>query len=379
MPWIWEDKNWPHFQWDRERLRALLPGIYRLQGHLAGLVQSQFNPDQTALSALLENILKSSAIEGETLDRESIKSSLANKLGVPDPASDLGASTDKSDGLVDMMLDAVSNIDAALSTKRLFTWHRWLFPENEFRVEKVDVGKYRSDGVMQVVSLRPSHMPVVYFEAPPVERVNREMDDFIDWFNESRRDLSLDPIERAAIAHFRFVTIHPFDDGNGRIGRALGDLALAQADPDSIQLYAMSASIAKDRKGYYQALENAQNSGPDINEWMTWFVQTLEKALKLAVGKIDQTVAKTRFWEYHRNTQLNPGQIKALNKLLDGDFVDGLSAAKYAAFAKVSKATATRHLADLVYKGCLAVLGAGGRSTRYAVIHPGPIKSDQSL
>jgi Fic family protein len=370
MPWIWESKDWPEFQWDRSSIRSLLPGIYRQQGHLSGLVQSQIAPDQAALSALLENILQSSAIEGEKLDRESVKSSLANKLGLLDETSGRGASTDKSDGLADMMLDIVRNFDAPLSERRLLTWHRRLFPENEFRLEKIDVGKYRSEGVMQVVSSRPSHMPIVHFRAPSADQIGREMHNFIVWFNESANDPVLDAIERAALAHFRFVTIHPFDDGNGRIGRAVGDLALAQADPDSIRLYAMSAAIAKDRKGYYQALENTQKSGPDVSEWMFWFVKTLSSALGLAAEKIDQTVAKTRFWEHHRNVSLNREQIKALNKLLDGHFPEGLSAAKYAAFAKVSKATATRHLAVLVDKGCITTLGAGGRSTRYEVIHP---------
>jgi Fic family protein len=365
MSWIWEDTNWTNFRWDREELRILLPAIYRQQGQLSGLARAQGNSDQSALNALLENIVQSSAIEGENLDRESVKSSLANKLGLVD--DERGRSTDKSDGLVEMMLDAVTNVHEPLTEERLFKWHRQLFPENEFRIEPIDVGKYRTEGVMQVVSSRPSHMPVVHFQAPPVDRVNQEMVDFITWFNESAGDPSLDPIERAALAHFRFVTIHPFDDGNGRIGRAIGDLALGQADPESIRLYAMSAGIAKDRKGYYQALENAQKGGANLSGWVNWFARTLDKSLGLACERIDQTLTKTRFWEQHRETHLNPEQHKALNKLLDGKFPDGLSASKYAAFAQVSKATATRHLTDLVEKGCLKIFGGGGRSTRYAV------------
>lgn len=172
MSWIWEDTNWTNFRWDREELRILLPAIYRQQGQLSGLARAQGNSDQSALNALLENIVQSSAIEGENLDRESVKSSLANKLGLVD--DERGRSTDKSDGLVEMMLDAVTNVHEPLTEERLFKWHRQLFLENEFRIEPIDVGKYRTEGVMQVVSSRPSHMPVVHFQAPPVDRVNRK-------------------------------------------------------------------------------------------------------------------------------------------------------------------------------------------------------------
>ena len=366
--WIWEQKDWPSFDWDRNRFRTRLPDIYRKQGGLSALI-SQTPHSKTPLDTILENIIKSSAIEGENLDRESVRSSLASRLGLDDAAYRVIPPSSKTNGVVDLMMDALSNPDAPLSSDRLHKWHHWLFPNDIFKPEPIDVGKWRTVGRMQVVSGDPIQ-PTVHFIAPPPEKVPGEMNQFISWFNDSRHDPQIDPIERAALAHLWFVTIHPFDDGNGRIARAIGDLALAQADPKSIRLYEMSSAIHQDRKGYYEVLESTQNGSLDVDRWMGWFAGRLEHALDQASSKVNATLSKTRFWDLHREQALLPSQVKALNKLLDGHFPEGLGARHYAAFVRVSKATATRHLTDLVEKGCLTPNDEGGRSTRYQVVMP---------
>tara|TARA_R110001583_G_scaffold177643_2_gene333280 strand:+ start:10956 stop:12413 length:1458 start_codon:yes stop_codon:yes gene_type:complete len=366
--WIWESPDWPALTWSRDNIRQMLPDIYRKQGMLTAM-QGRQDQAQSSLEAIVENIVQSSAIEGENLDRNSVKSSLAERLGLEFDAPRKPLDS-KSKGVVDLMMDALGNTEAPLTADRLYKWHRWLFPEDEYRIEKIDVGQWRKTGTMQVVSGRPDHRPTVHFEAPPVARVPDEMNRFIDWFNESRTDNSIDPVERAALAHLWFVTIHPFDDGNGRIARAIGDMALAQADPISARLYEMSSIIRKDRKGYYDVLEATQKGDLSIDRWVNWFSSTLSQSLDTAIGKIETTLDKTRFWDANRDKYLLPPQTKALNKLLDGHFPEGLTARHYGAFAKVSKATATRHLGDLVEKGCIEPLNAGGRSTRYRAVLP---------
>jgi Fic family protein len=222
---------------------------------------------------------------------------------------------------------------------------------------------------MQVVSGRLDR-PRVHFEAPPRQGLDRQVEDFLDWFARSRNDAGLDPLLRAGIAHFWFVTLHPFDDGNGRLTRAITDLALTQADPLAIRFYAMSASILADRHGYYQILESSQKATPQISAWLEWFLRTLLDSLEQAHTRINRLLTKTRFWQRHRLQTLSTEQTKVLNRLLDGGpkgFEDGINASQYQAVAKVSKATATRHLADLLDKGCLRRLPGGGRSTRYGL------------
>ncbi|WOI08990.1 Fic family protein [Thalassospira lucentensis] len=376
--WIWERKEWPEFEWDRTTFRTRLPGIYRKQGGLSAR-DSQTQQSETSLDTILENIIKSSAIEGENLDRASVRSSLASRLGLDDTVGRAVPPSSKTSGVVDLMMDALANPHAPLTSERLHKWHHWLFPADGFRPEPIDIGQWRSVGRMQVVSGDPVQ-PTVHFVAPPPERVPGEMNGFIKWFNDSRHDAHIDPIERAALAHLWFVTIHPFDDRNGRIARAIGDLALAQADPHSIRLYEMSSAIHQDRKGYYDVLEQTQKGTLDVNHWMAWFADKLEHALDRASQRVNATLGKTRFWDAHRDQALAPGQIKALNKLLDGRFPEGLGARHYAAFTGVSKATATRHLTDLVEKGCIAPGEDGGRSTRYHVVMPsGPKALAQAL
>lgn len=225
---------------------------------------------------------------------------------------------------------------------------------------------------MQVVSGRLDR-PTVHFEAPPRQGLEQQIERFLSWFEASRDQVSLDPLLRAGIAHFWFVTLHPFDDGNGRLTRTITDLALAQGEAQAIRFYAMSASILEDRAGYYRILESSQKATLDITEWLTWFLQTLLRSLQQAITRIDSVLGKTRFWQAHRESDLSAEQIKVLNRLLDGGergFEQGLSAGQYQAVAKVSKATATRHLAELLDKGCLQRLPGGGRSTRYKINYP---------
>lgn len=364
--WIWQHPNWPAFAWKAEPLAPLLRRCTLLQGQLLGMagVVGQDTEAQNALDALLQNVLTSSAIEGEQLNVGSLRSSLARRLGLADP----GRPSPRSEGLAALSLDSTGTLDASLDQDRLFTWHRWLFAgEAALLDHQPRIGQWRGEEPMQVVSGRLDQ-PRVHFEAPPRDDLERQVETFLDWFAVSRDDASLDPLLRAGIAHFWFVTLHPFDDGNGRITRALTDLALAQAEGQANRLYAMSASILEDRSGYYQILESSQRGDLDVTAWLLWFLATLARSLEQARQRIDRLLAKARFWQDHRADDLSPEQAKVLNRLLDGGergFTEGISAAQYQAVAKVSKATATRHLADLLAKGCLVKLPGGGRSTRY--------------
>jgi Fic family protein len=267
-------------------------------------------------------------------------------------------------------LDATGNLEQPLTLERLFAWHVRLFPEDDFPLlERVRVGQLRGDEPMQVVSGRLDR-PKVHFQAPARGDLEPALTEFLQWFERSQSDASLDPWLRAGIAHFWFVTLHPFEDGNGRLARAITDMALAQGDGQAIRFYAMSASILADRSGYYRILETSQKGVVDITAWLEWFLTTLLNSLEQALVRIDRVLAKTRFWQSHQSDGLLPEQIKVLNRLLDGGengFEGGISAAQYQAVAKVSKATATRHLADLLNTGCVTRLPGGGRSTRYQV------------
>jgi Fic family protein len=245
-----------------------------------------------------------------------------------------------------------------------------LFPDsNDGLLKPILVGQLRDEAPMQVISGRLDK-PTVHFEAPPRIGLEDQLTGFLDWFANSQSSVELDPLLRAGIAHFWFVTLHPFDDGNGRLTRALTDLALAQGERQAIRFYAMSASILEDRAGYYRILENSQKGGMDITHWLAWFLETLLRSLEHALLRIDRVLVKARFWNVHRAHGLLPEQVKVLNRLLDGGprgFEDGINAAQYQAVAKVSKATATRHLTDLLNKACLVKLPGGGRSTRYQI------------
>jgi Fic family protein len=325
---------------------------------------------QSELDALLQNVITSSAIEGEQLNVGSVRSSLAKRLGL---AAEQRVSP-RSEGLAELMLDATQQHQRPLTLRRLLHWHQLLFPTSEALVtQTIGVGVLRGHEPMQVVSGRLDR-PVVHFEAPPRDGLEQQLDGFFHWFQSSQSDATLDPLLRAGIAHFWFVTLHPFDDGNGRLTRAITDLALAQAENQSIRFYAMSASILADRQGYYRVLETSQKAGLDITAWLNWFLETLLHTLGQACQRIARVLDKARYWQQHRDHGLSAEQTKVLNRLLDGDsladkpgFENGISAAQYQAVAKVSKATATRHLVDLLEKGCLVKLPGGGRSTRYQI------------
>lgn len=372
--WIWQQPDWPDFNWQAERLAPLLRECVQTQGRLLGMAGSVGDSmsAQSELDALLQNIVTSSAIEGEQLNVGSVRSSLARRLGLE--WVDRDSVSQRSEGLAQLMLDATHGFDEPLTLARLLEWHTWLFPAEEamFSARPILVGTLRGDEPMQVVSGRLDR-PTVHFEAPPRQRLEQQIERFLSWFEASRDQVSLDPLLRAGIAHFWFVTLHPFDDGNGRLTRTITDLALAQGEAQAIRFYAMSASILEDRAGYYRILESSQKATLDITEWLTWFLQTLLRSLQQAITRIDSVLGKTRFWQAHRESDLSAEQIKVLNRLLDGGdrgFEQGLSAGQYQAVAKVSKATATRHLAELLDKGCLQRLPGGGRSTRYKISYP---------
>ena len=361
--WIWKDKNWPSFTWDSELIDPLLRGVQLNQGVLIGKMDSvASDPNQIDLDTLLANIINSSAIENEKLNAFSVRSSLANKLGVSE--KEQYPTSDKSDGIAKMMIDAVHNLDSSLTVERIFQWHKWLFTENELRSDQI--GTLRGNDPMQVVSGRLDK-PTVHFEAPPREILVDELYKFVSWFNESRNDPLIDPLIRAAICHLWFVTLHPLEDGNGRITRALTDLALAQGEGRSIRLFAMSVSILKQRKAYYAILEHTQKSTMDITDWIIWFLNTLNQAITDVLKDANQTIMKTKFWHAHQEDLLNSEHRKVINRLLDGDFELGINASQYQKVAKVSRATATRHLSFLVEKSCLVKTAAGGRSTRYLI------------
>lgn len=372
--WIWQQPDWPDFNWQAERLAPLLRECVQTQGRLLGMAGSVGDSmsAQSELDALLQNIVTSSAIEGEQLNVGSVRSSLARRLGLE--WIDRDSVSQRSEGLAQLMLDATHGFDEPLTLARLLEWHTWLFPAEEamFSARPILVGTLRGDEPMQVVSGRLDR-PTVHFEAPPRLGLEQQIERFLSWFEASRDQVSLDPLLRAGIAHFWFVTLHPFDDGNGRLTRTIADLALAQGEAQAIRFYAMSASILEDRAGYYRTLESSQKATLDITEWLTWFLQTLLRSLQQAITRIDSVLGKTRFWQAHRESDLSAEQIKVLNRLLDGGergFEQGLSAGQYQAVAKVSKATATRHLAELLDKGCLQRLPGGGRSTRYKINYP---------
>ncbi len=360
--WIWQQTDWPSFYWDKTLIEPMVRQTRLNQGILLGKMTSQaLDQDKSMLDTLLANIVYSSAIEGEKLNAFSVRSSLANKLGLTEERP--FPTTVQTDGLAEITLDAVDNLDIPLTLERILHWHGRLFPSGYTMFNPVIGGKLRGDTPMQVVSGRIDR-PNVHFEAPGREVLDNELEKFIQWFNSSKDDTSFDPLLRAAITHLWFVTLHPLDDGNGRITRLLTDLALAQAERQSVRFYAMSVGIMANRKSYYTILEQTQKGGLDITPWLIWFFNTLNETFNKALKEIEQTVFKTNFWRSVDQTKLAKEQVKVLNRMLDGDFADGINTSQYHQVAKVSKPTATRHLTALVEQGCLVKFGAG-RSTRY--------------
>lgn len=375
VKWIWQQADWPNMHWDNIALAPLLREVTQLQGRLLGQAGTinEAHSAKANIDALLQNIVQSSAIEGEVLNVESVRSSLAKRLGLEEAG--LTAETAKTAGLAELLLDATQNYAAPLTLARLYHWHAYLFAEHgdrAFQLESIKVGQLRGDAPMQVVS-GPVHKRTVHFEAPPRDGLAQQVEVFLTWLAESANDASLDPILRAAKAHFWFVTLHPFDDGNGRLARAISDYALAQAEHQSIRFYAMAASIMEKRSSYYDVLEASQKGGLDITAWMVWFLETLKHSINAAQARIDVVLQKTRFWQTHAQAGLNESQIKVLNRLLDAGkhgFEGKLNASKYKSIAGVSKATATRHLQELLDKQCISKCDGGGRSTHYDIRWP---------
>src|SRR5690554_6337667 len=367
--YIWQQPHWPDFDWDEAALRPRLDAVRLLQGRLLG--QTESAPRHTDLDvemdALIQNAIRTSEIEGEYLDAGSVRSSVARQLGL-DRAGMAGRETPQSDSLVALLLEATHEPDASLTNQRLCQWQALLFRDGRGSLRNIRVGDWRGEQPMQVVSGRIDR-PRVHFEAPPRAGLESLVNDFLVWFN--KPPAGLDPLLRAGIAHLWLITLHPFDDGNGRTTRAVTDRALAQAERQSVRFYSLSAAIMARRNAYYEQLERTQKGGLDITTWLSWFLETLEGALKHALLRVDRVLDKSRFWQRHATTQLNERQVKVLNRLLDSageEFGDGINARKYQSLAKVSKATATRDLTDLVEKGCIFQLAGGGRSTRYALL-----------
>lgn len=360
--YIYQTKEWPNFTWDNSELLTLLANVRHLQGRLLGQMESLgFKlKEEAVLSTLTLDVLKSTEIEGEILNKDQVRSSIARKLGLE--VSGLVDSPRNVDGVVEMMLDATQNYMRPIATERLFGWHAALFPTGFSGMYKIEVGKYRS-GDMQVVS-GAMGKEKVHYEAPKADQVESEMNMFLEWFNSTSET---DSVLKAAIAHFWFVTIHPFDDGNGRITRAITDLQLARSDGSSQRFYSMSNQILIERKKYYEILEKSQHGTSDITEWLVWFLSCLENALLNSGDVLYSVLKKARFWEKHSQTPLNDRQRLMLNKLLDG-FEGKLTSSKWAKIAKCSQDTAIRDIQDLINKGILQKEAQGGRSTNYELI-----------
>ncbi len=360
--YIWQHDNWPHWRYDRACLAPLLAQVHRAQGQLLGrMIDLGLDlRDQATLRVLTDDVLKTSEIEGEMLDPDSVRSSIARRLSV-----DIGALTPADrhvDGVVDMVLDATQKHDAPLTAERLFAWHAALFPTGYSGLSAIRVGQWRDDaqGPMQVVS-GPLHRQTVHYEAPPAPQLDAEMADFLLWFNVDQQD---DPLVKAGLTHLWFVTIHPFDDGNGRIARAVGDMALSRAEQSMQRYYSLSAQIQRERKTYYDRLESTQKGDLDVSDWLTWFLRCLLSAVQGTEKTLASVLAKARFWQHWAGTPLNARQIKLLNKLLD-DFEGKLTSSKWATIAKCSQDTALRDISELVERGVLKKSGASGRSTSY--------------
>jgi Fic family protein len=361
---IHDQLDWPRLRWSRERLAERLAEVRYQQGRLLGsMADLGFKLRQEAvLQTLTEDVLRSSEIEGEHLDVEQIRSSIARRLGMD--IAGLKAVDRNVEGVVEMMLDATRHYDESLTEVRLFAWHASMFPTGHSGMKRIKVGAWRDgvSGPMQVVS-GPIGRERVHFEAPDAERIEREMRAFLDWFNS---DAETDGVAKAGLAHFWFVTIHPFDDGNGRIARAIADLALARSEQSSQRFYSMSAQIRDERAAYYEVLEQAQKGTTDITLWMDWFLSCLGRAIEGAQTKLASVLSKARFWEALADFPLNERQRFMLNRLLD-DFEGKLTTSKWAKLAKCSQDTALRDILALVERGALIRNPAGGRSASYAL------------
>jgi Fic family protein len=362
--YIHELSEWPKFRWDEGRLAAPLAAGRHLQGRLIGQMEALgFSVrEEAVLRTLTEDVLKSSEIEGEKLDAEQVRSSVARRLGID--IGGLRPADRHVEGVVEMMLDATQHYDRPLTAERLFGWHTSLFPAGRSGMHRITVGAWRDDRTapMQVVS-GPVGRERVHFEAPAAERLEEEMRLFLEWFN---GDTTTEPVLKAALAHLWFVTIHPFDDGNGRMGRAIADMALARSEGSSRRFYSMSGQIREERGEYYGILERTQKETMDITPWMAWFLGCLTRAIDGAQTALSGVIDKARYWEKLRDVPLNDRQRLVIKKLLEG-FEGKLTTSKWAALTKSSSDTALRDIQQLVERGVLVRNQAGGRSTSYSL------------
>jgi len=376
--YIHERKDWPEFTWNQAAMAEPLAGVRHLQGRLLGRMEALGFPlrEEATLETLTQDVLKTSEIEGEKLDLQQVRSSLARRLGLdiglPTPERSPGFAQAGGaamhaprnvEGIVEIMIDATRNYAKPLSKTRLYDWHAALFPTGHSGMQRITVGKWRTEksGLMQVVS-GPMGREKVHYEAPAYNRLEKEMAAFIKWFN-ARPET--DQVIGAALAHFWFVTIHPFDDGNGRIARALADMMLARSEGSHQRFYSMSSQIQRERNAYYDILEKSQKSALDITAWIAWFLGCLERAIQASDGTLESVLAKARFWDAHTGQSFNERQRAILNRLLDGGFEGKLTSSKWAKLGKCSQDTALRDIMDLVERGILAKDSAGGRSTEY--------------
>ena len=365
--WIWARPEWPALRWDAGRLAPALAAARLAQGKALGAARL-LDPDLTleaAAAILAEDGLTTSAIEGERLAPDVVRSSVARHLGLLTAGLPVAPST--VDGLVEVLLDATRRYDAPLTRERLCAWQAALFPTGRSGLRAIRVGDLRGRAPLQVVSGRIGRERV-HFEAPPRSRLEAELARFLTWFDASRGQI--EGLFRGGLAHLWFLTLHPFEDGNGRLARAITDMALAQDERQPMRVFSLSAQLLREREGYYAALESAQRSGLDVTEWLAWLLPQVEAAATAAEGTIATTLAKARFWLRRQSTDMNPRQRKVLNRLLDAGpagFEGGMSTRKYMSLTKASRATAYRELADLLAKGCLQPTGKGGRSSSYAL------------
>jgi len=363
--YIHNRENWNEFTWDNKKVLLILSETRNLQGKLLGRMESLgFDlQNEAILNTLTLEIVKSFEIEGEILETEQVRSSIARRLGI----DIVGAieSERHIDGIVEMMLDATQRYSLPLTKERLFGWHSALFPTGWSNMFKITVADWRKDtkGSMEVVS-GPLGREKVHFEAPTAERIDSEMEKLLDWIE---NEMEVDPVLKAAISHLWFVTIHPFEDGNGRITRAITEMILARSDNSVKRFYSMSAQIRVERKQYYEVLERTQKGNSDITEWILWFLECLQEAINSTYGVLQKVLQKAEFWKIHSSTILNERQQKMIDRILDG-FTGKLTTTKWGKICKCSQDTALRDIQDLIKKNILQKEPSGGRSTSYELI-----------
>ena len=365
MRYLWEHKDWPTLTWDDSSLFKQIAEVAHEQGRMQGKLESLgFDlRDEAQLITRTEDVVKSSEIEGESLDYNEVRSSVARRLGLE--AGGLVQASERVDGVVEMMHDATQKYDAILSVERLFAWHAALFPTGDVRATDLNIGCWRDDrnGPMQVVS-GPLGQETVHFQAIPANRVDEEVSLFLNWFENSGE---MHPLLIAGLAHLWFLTIHPFEDGNGRIARAITDMALSRSEKFMQRYYSMSSQICAERKAYYRILEVTQRGSVDVTDWMSWFLDCLLRSIKRSDTTLNTVLKKARFWARFAQESLNSRQIKVMNRVLDG-FSGKLTSTKWAKMAKCSQDTATRDINDLIQRGGLKREPAGGRSTSYSLV-----------